>query len=117
MKTIERGDLNEKIALDYLESKGLTLIASNYHSRYGEIDLVMHDKEVIVFIEVRFRRSKQFGGAAMSVTPAKQRKIALTALQFLQKNRKTNHPCRFDVVAISSNDTEWIKSAFTNPGF
>lgn len=115
MKTIERGDLNEKIALDFLESKGLKLITSNYHSRYGEIDLIMLDKEVLVFVEVRFRRSNQFGGAAMSVTPAKQRKIALTAMQFLQKNRKTESPCRFDVIAISNSKTEWIKSAFANP--
>ncbi len=115
MKTIERGDLNEKVALDFLESKGLKLITSNYHSRYGEIDLIMLDKEVLVFVEVRFRRSNQFGGAAMSITPAKQRKIALTAMQFLQKNRKTESLCRFDVIAISTSKTEWIKSAFTNP--
>lgn len=115
MKSFERGDLSEKIALDFLESRGLRLVTSNYHSRYGEIDLVMRDKNTLVFIEVRYRRRKQFGGAAMSVTPTKQRKIALTALQFLQKNHKTEHQCRFDVVAISEAETEWIKSAFNNP--
>lgn len=112
MKTIERGNLNEKIACDYLKSKGLTLITSNYHSRYGEIDLIMEDQKALVFVEVRYRRSKRFGGAAMSITPAKQRKIVLTALQFLQRNNKTQHQCRFDVVAIGEHGTEWIKSAF-----
>lgn len=112
MRTIERGDLNEKIACDYLTSQGLKLITTNYHSRYGEIDLVMQDKNVLVFVEVRYRRSNQFGGAAMSVTPAKQRKIAFTAMQFLQRNNKTECCCRFDVVAIGGSEVNWIKSAF-----
>ena len=110
--TIERGDHHEKIAANYLVSQGLKLITSNYNSRYGEIDLIMHDKNVLVFVEVRYRRSNKFGGAAMSITPAKQRKIALTAMTFLQKNNKTDHHCRFDVVAISEYETQWIKSAF-----
>ncbi len=112
MKTIERGNLNEKIACDYLVSKGLKLLTRNYHSRYGEIDLIMKDGSVLVFVEVRYRSNKNFGGASMSITPAKQRKIALTALLFLQKNKKTEWPCRFDVVALGGNETEWIKSAF-----
>jgi len=110
--TIERGDQNEKIASNYLRSQGLTLLTSNYHSRYGEIDLIMQDKDTLVFVEVRYRRSNKFGGAAMSITPGKQRKIALTAMQFLQKNNKTDQHCRFDVVAISEQETQWIKSAF-----
>ena len=110
--TIERGDHYEKIAGDYLRLQGLSLITSNYRSRYGEIDLIMHDENVLVFVEVRYRRSNKFGGAAMSITPAKQRKIALTAMTFLQKNNKTDHHCRFDVVAISEYGTQWIKSAF-----
>ena len=110
--TIERGDHYEKIAGDYLRLQGLSLITSNYRSRYGEIDLIMRDKNVLVFVEVRYRRNSSFGGAAMSVTPDKQRRIALTALQFLQKNKKTNHHCRFDVIAVSERETQWIKSAF-----
>ncbi len=115
MKTIERGELNEQLACDYLTSQGLELITRNYHSRFGEIDLIMSDGQMLVFIEVRYRRSNSFGGASMSITPAKQRKIALTANQFLQNNKKTEHPCRFDVIAIGANKTEWIKSAFDSP--
>ncbi len=115
MKTIERGNLNERVALNYLKAEGLKPVTSNYHSRHGEIDLVMQDGEILVFIEVRYRRANNFGGAAMSVTPAKQRKIALTALHFLQRNKLTEHQCRFDVVAISAEGTSWIKSAFNSP--
>ena len=112
MKTIERGDLNEQAACKYLQRRGLKLICANYFSRFGEIDLIMRDNNTLVFVEVRYRRNQSFGGAVMSITPGKQRKISLTALDFLQKNKKTNALCRFDVVAISENNTEWIKSAF-----
>ena len=142
MKTIERGKLTEKHACDFLKEHGLKLVTSNYHSRFGEIDLIMTDDQVLVFVEVRFRSNNLFGGAISSITPAKQRKISLTAMQFLQKNNKTDALCRFDVVAIGrkspghksqghktpghkipghqqANDfetaeieTEWIKSAF-----
>lgn len=101
MKTIERGRLTEKHACEFLTEQGLKLVTSNYHSRFGEIDLIMTDDQVLVFIEVRYRRNKRFGGALSSITPAKQRKISLTAMQFLQKNNKTNAQCRFDVVALS----------------
>ena len=112
MKTIERGNASEKLACKYLTDRGLSLVVTNYHSRFGEIDLIMQDKDVLVFVEVRYRKSNTFGGAATSVTPAKQRKITLTAMQFLQKNKKTDVMCRFDVVALDEGKTEWIKSAF-----
>lgn len=114
----ETGDLHEQSAADYLQSCGLKLLASNHHSRHGEIDLIMQDQETLVFIEVRYRRNKNFGGAAISVTPTKQKKIALTALQYLQKHKKTNTPCRFDVIAVTGEGTleqHWIKNAFDSP--
>ena len=114
----ETGDLHELSAADYLQSRGLKLLASNHHSRHGEIDLIMQDQDTLVFIEVRYRRNKNFGGAAISVTPAKQKKIALTALQYLQKHKKTNTPCRFDVIAVTGQgdlEKQWIKGAFDSP--
>ena len=117
MKTIERGNASEKLACKFLTDRGLSLVVTNYHSRFGEIDLIMKDKDVLVFVEVRYRKSNTFGGAAISITPAKQRKITLTAMQFLQKNKKTDVMCRFDVVALDEGKTEWIKSCllYTSP--
>jgi len=112
MKTIDRGKASEKFACKFLTDRGLKLVVANYHSRFGEIDLIMLDREVLVFVEVRYRQNNNFGGAATSVTAAKQRKICLTAAQFLQKNKKTNTVCRFDVIALGENETDWIKSAF-----
>lgn len=112
------GDLHERSAADFLQRQGLTLLESNHTSRHGEIDLIMQDQEVLVFVEVRYRRNNAFGGAAISVTPAKQRKIALTALAYLQRNGKTNAPCRFDIIAVTGQqvvESQWIKAAFDSP--
>ena len=109
------GGAHESQAADYLCSRGLKLIESNYHSRMGEIDLIMLDGQSLVFVEVRYRKSARFGGAASSITPAKQRKIALTALHYLQSRKKTNEVCRFDAVTISPSGLEWIRDAFDSP--
>ena len=109
------GEGHELKAAEYLCSQGLKLVDSNYHSRMGEIDLIMQDGDSIVFVEVRYRKNSHYGGAAMSITPAKQRKIALTALHYLQSKNKTNEVCRFDAVTISVSGLNWIKNAFDSP--
>jgi len=101
----------EDRALDFLEQKGLRLIERNYHSRFGEIDLIMSEGRTIVFIEVRYRCNKSFGGARYSVTAAKQQRLLATAEQFLQQHAPHN-PARMDVLALEGNNTEWIKNAF-----
>ncbi len=109
------GDKHESIASNYLQSQGLVLVESNYHSRHGEIDLIMREHDTLVFVEVRYRKSNNYGGAEVSITPAKQRKIALTALQYLQKHRQTESPCRFDAVVTTEAGSQWIKAAFDSP--
>ena len=109
------GTQAEQQALAYLTSEGLTKLASNYHSRFGEIDLIMRDKQTLVFVEVRMRGSRNFGGAAASITPVKQQKIIATAQQFLSGLREIP-PCRFDVVLLGSGakpTIEWIRNAFS----
>lgn len=109
----ELGSEAENIAAIYLQQKGLKLVARNYQSRYGEIDLIMQDGKTLVFIEVRMRSNNNFGGAAMSITPSKQQKIIRTAEHFLQTYG--NASCRFDVILMNkaSNDSiEWLSNAF-----
>ncbi len=110
-----QGEQHESEAARHLISAGLQLLESNYHSRQGEIDLIMQDGRTLVFVEVRYRKSNRFGGAAGSITPAKQRRIALTALHYLQSKRQTNAICRFDAVTISASGLDWIKDAFHSP--
>lgn len=108
----------EELALRYLEDRGLRRVERNFSSRRGEIDLVMQDRDTLVFIEVRFRRDSRFGSAAESVTSRKQQRIVKAASHFLcSKKQWRDHPCRFDVLAISGGSErqkiDWIRDAFS----
>ncbi len=112
-----RGRWAEGIAREFLMARGLEPLCENYRFRGGEIDLVMRDGETIVFVEVRYRRSPEFGGGAESVTAGKQKRVIATALHYLQhRQQHASSPCRFDVIAISDDkrghDVEWIAGAF-----
>ncbi|MBK1721733.1 YraN family protein [Thiocystis violacea] len=106
------GQEKERLAERFLLGKRLELIARNHRCRFGEIDLVMRDGGVLVFVEVRYRRSAQHGSAAETVDVRKQRRLIKTAGHYLQYN-PTSRPCRFDVVAITGDDqVQWIRNAF-----
>ena len=99
----------------YLAQQGLKPIVSNYSCKLGEIDLIMQDQDVRVFIEVRYRSQEDYGDALESVTPRKQRKIIRTAQYYLQENNLYDKiPCRFDVIAYDQDPKkiQWIKDAF-----
>lgn len=114
-KTIkqQRGAWGEDFACAYLAQQGLQLINRNYHSRYGEIDLIMQQQQILVFVEVRYRRSASHGSSAESVNFRKQQKIILTAQAYLQSLAEIP-VCRFDVLAITgaAPTVEWIQDAF-----
>lgn len=110
---LQDGNAAEKLALEYLKQKGLSLREQNFRCPYGEIDIVMQDGDMLVFVEVRLRSSKHFGGAAMSVNTPKQNKLKRSAERYLQIHGE--QPCRFDVVlmqAIDVSKLEWLKNAF-----
>lgn len=110
------GQSAESRAEAFLRTHGLKLVTRNWRSRFGEIDLIMQDASTLVFIEVRLRSRNDFGGAAASVTPAKQKKLLATARQYLSTLRVLP-PCRFDVVALSGDTPpEWIRNAFDDMG-
>jgi putative endonuclease len=108
------GDTAEAQALAMLQSAGLAALVCNYRCRAGEIDLIMRDGQVLVFVEVRRRGHADYGGAAASVDAAKQRRIALTAAHFLAHRWPGPQPaCRFDVVAFDPNGrADWLRAAF-----
>ncbi|OOV88435.1 YraN family protein [Oceanospirillum linum] len=111
------GQTTEEIAEHYLMQQGLVPLERNVHFKTGEIDLVMLDKDTLVFVEVRFRKSSNFGSAAETVTRSKQDKLIRTALLYCQKN-KIGTPWRIDVVAMTHNpktalEINWIPSAIT----
>ncbi len=113
-----KGKIAEDAALKYLNQKGLQLISRNFRCRYGEIDLIMTQDNILVFVEVRYRKQNSHGSAAESVTNQKQRKLSITAQHYLQRYSSTPN-CRFDVIAISQTKNnaslmnfDWIKNAF-----
>jgi putative endonuclease len=111
---VERnGAAAEQLASHYLQRQGLKLLISNYRCRFGEIDLIMRDGEETVFVEVRLRSHAAFGGAAASITSAKQQKLARTAEHYLMEHG--TGPCRFDAVlldGLTTNNITWLKNAF-----
>ena len=111
-----RGDKAEKLALMFLQRQGLRLIDKNFNTKAGEVDLIMQnndDPDTLIFIEVRYRKNQDFGGAAISVTSKKQQRIIKAALAY-QQQKAPQSSMRFDVVAVEGDNMEinWIKSAF-----
>jgi len=113
---LNKGQDAEKLACQYLQDNGLTIMKRNYSCNKGEIDLIMQEHETIVFTEVRFRSSTFFGSGAETVNYKKQKKLIATALRYLQQGNLASRPCRFDVISITVkagiNDIQWIRDAF-----
>lgn len=122
--SLDRGNDAEDACCAWLKKQGLKLLTRNYHSRRGELDLVMQDGTTVVFIEVRYRKNDLYGGAVESVTPSKQQKLRATAEQYLQQETRLQNG-RFDVVAmtsaiatgkmaqpVSAYTFNWIRNAF-----
>jgi putative endonuclease len=114
---LSQGDKSERQACKYLRRQGLKLLLRNYRTSFGEIDLIMQQKDTLVFVEVRFRRSSDFGTPAETVDLRKQAKLRAVAEHYLQRNKdKAHQACRFDVVAITADQTgetfQWLQNAF-----
>lgn len=114
----QSGQAAEQQALDYLQEQGLTLLQRNWMCKGGELDLVMVDGDTVVFVEVRYRRHAQWGGALESIDARKRSRLILAAQQFLQtESLWQDSPCRFDVVALEGNarlgqPVQWLTNAF-----
>lgn len=101
--TLERqllGLVGEDLAARALEARGYAILERRYRTDRGEIDIVAEHGETLVFVEVKARADQEFGSAAECVTPAKQRRVARMALEYLASHHVGDRPCRFDVVAI-----------------
>lgn len=113
-----KGQHFEHTALQYLQQRGLTLLASNYRCKLGELDLVMRDRAMVVFVEVRFRARLQHGSPQETVDAAKRSRLRRAAQHFLLWHPSLRDaPCRFDVLALwpdtgGSLQCLWIPAAF-----
>lgn len=100
MQRQQLGILGENLAAAALEARGYAIVDRRYRTRHGEIDIVAEDHGTIVFVEVKARETAEFGSAAEALTRRKQLQVVSMAVDYLARRRLTEHPCRFDVVAI-----------------
>jgi putative endonuclease len=113
-----KGIAAENVARRYLEDKGLTLVATNFRCKLGEIDLIMNHHTTLVFVEVRYRNNKTYGSGLDSINHKKQKKIVRAAQYYLQQGYGNRLPCcRFDAIDVKgdlsdSPQCEWISNAF-----
>lgn len=112
-----RGDAAEDLAAEFLQRRGLRIVARNYRCRFGEIDLVAETRAALVFVEVRARKSDDFGGPGESITAAKRRRLVAAARHYLAAGGR-DRAARFDVVLLTGEppEIEWIADAFGDDG-
>ena len=109
---LERGRQAEQQAEAYLIRQGLKLICRNFRCRYGELDLVMLDRQTLVIVEVRLRRNSRYGSALESITLNKQALI-IAATQVYLANQALDRAVRFDVVTFDEQGKlHWLANAF-----
>ena len=118
MLSSEVGLKAEQLVSEYLQRKGLRFIEANFRRKVGEIDLIMKDKQHLVFVEVRYRAKQDYGSGLESVQWQKQRRLIKAAQLYLQCHPwAQNMPCRFDIVSASGKldmlDINWVPNAFT----
>jgi putative endonuclease len=111
------GQYYEKTAAEFLMRQGLKWLESNFTCRMGELDLVMRDKEVLVFVEVKYRKNQYYGHAAEAVTRSKAMKLIKSAHFWLLKHNLSPYDTdfRFDIVAIHQygDNVDWYQNAIT----
>ena len=116
LSTKQIGQQKELQACDYLISQGLQLVTQNYQCKVGEIDIIMMDKDTLIFVEVRHRKQNNYGDGLESITRSKQCKLIKAAKYYLQVHKLgLTFPCRFDAVVTQQNANQrffWIKDAF-----
>lgn len=100
MDTKELGTFGEEHAALYLKDLGYRILARNYRSRYGEIDIIAEWGEAVVFVEVKARRSYLYGEPKESIHLRKQKKLIQTAMIYLQEKQWEERECRFDVIEV-----------------
>lgn len=102
------GRLGEDKAVEFLESKGLKILARNFHTREGEVDIIARDDQTIIFIEVKTRRSTKFGTAIEAITEDKLEKVVMAGERWLAKNSLDDAEWRIDVVTIDDGVLEYF---------
>ncbi|MCB4791740.1 MAG: YraN family protein [Elusimicrobia bacterium] len=113
------GNLGEEKAVQYLTKNKYKILERNYRSNFGEVDIIAKENEDLVFIEVKLRRTNEFGLPIEAITGLKQKRIVKSALQYVKSKNLLKENIRFDVLLIGpqEDEIEVVKSAFSTDGF
>jgi putative endonuclease len=112
------GSSAELRALNYFKNKRWKLLCQNYRSNAGEIDLIFTDpQDTVVFVEVKWRSSSNYGMPQETVNYHKQHRLIKTALYYIKCSKTIHKNFRFDIVAVSPAGIEHIPNAFTASGY
>ena len=106
------GNKGEAIAASFLENNGIIILERNYQNRFGEIDIIAREGNVLLFIEVKYRKNQSFGYPLEAVDFKKRQKIKNMARFFLNENHYFNMNIRFDCIGIMGSNIDWVKGAF-----
>jgi putative endonuclease len=106
------GNQGEDLALKYLQDQGFKLLYRNFRTRHGEIDLIMQDKDILVFIEIKLRSEKSFISAEQALSEAQIHRIAKTALTYITESIGHMVDCRFDLITVDFKN-EFYKLSHT----
>jgi putative endonuclease len=110
------GKMGEDLAIAQLRALKYKIIVRNFKCALGEIDIIAREKDTLVFVEVKTRRTRDFGGPAAAVNRRKQRQLSRVALTYLNQKKLSGVPARFDVVAVElippAPRIEVIRNAF-----
>jgi len=110
------GTFYEERACEYLRKQGVMILERNYRCKIGEIDIIGKDGDCIVFLEVKYRRTNDFGHAFFAVDTKKQSRICRCAAIYCMQNACVQE-LRYDVIGITDTQIEWIKNAFPHRGY
>jgi len=103
------GDSGESLAIRYLKKKGFEMMERNFRARFGEIDIIAIDEDMLVFVEVKMKRSGQFGDPGEMITEKKLAKIKRTAEYYLQEKELGDIGWRIDAVLIREGKIEHLE--------
>lgn len=115
MNTRKTGAFYEGAACDYLTRQGIVILERNFACRQGEVDIIARQKDCVIFLEVKYRRTNAFGDALLAVSFRKQKKICRCAEYYCMKHPWVTH-FRYDVIAINDTQIKWIQNAFDHIG-
>lgn len=117
MNSREKGNLYETKAMEYLKLRGLKFLERNVRGSFGEVDLIFLEDKAIVFVEVKYRSTKDFGFGAEAVDKRKAKRIYLTAMEYIREKRLDKMEARFDLITFDNGKLEWTRNIIWGDSF